>query len=96
MIDPIQPRSPLGLSRRHFLWQSGGGLGAIALAWLMNRDAKGAELEAPALLSKPGVPFRAPHFAPRAKRVVQVFCMGGVSQIDTFDFKPGSSASRAT
>ena len=27
-------------------------------------------------------------FAPRVKRVVQIFCPGGVSHIDTFDFKP--------
>ncbi|HBY59750.1 MAG TPA: DUF1501 domain-containing protein [Solibacterales bacterium] len=30
----------------------------------------------------------APHHAPRAKRVVQIFCPGGVSHIDTFDYKP--------
>jgi hypothetical protein len=28
------------------------------------------------------------HFAPRAKRVIQVFCVGGMSHLDTFDFKP--------
>ena len=27
------------LSRRHFLWKSGGGLGAIALAWMLQRDS---------------------------------------------------------
>ena len=26
------------LSRRDFLWNQGGGLGAVALAWLINRD----------------------------------------------------------
>jgi len=30
----------------------------------------------------------AAHFAPKAKRVVQIFCCGGVSHIDTFDYKP--------
>ncbi len=29
-----------------------------------------------------------PHFAPRAKRVVQIFCTGGMSHLDTFDYKP--------
>jgi len=29
-----------------------------------------------------------PHFAPKAQRVVQIFCCGGVSHLDTFDFKP--------
>ena len=37
MID--QP----ALSRRHFLWQSGGGLGAIALAWMLDREARAGE-----------------------------------------------------
>jgi len=59
------------LSRRHFLWQAGG-LGGVALAWLLNRESRA----------------EAPHFAPKAKRVVMIFCPGGVSQVDTFDYKP--------
>jgi hypothetical protein len=31
---------------------------------------------------------RAPHHAPKAKRVLQIFCPGGVSHLDTFDHKP--------
>jgi len=31
---------------------------------------------------------RKPHFAPKAKRVLTVFCSGAVSHIDTFDHKP--------
>lgn len=30
----------------------------------------------------------APHFSPRAKRVLQVFQVGGMSHLDTFDYKP--------
>lgn len=30
----------------------------------------------------------ATHHAPKAKRVIQIFCPGGMSQIDTFDYKP--------
>lgn len=30
----------------------------------------------------------AAHHAPRAKRVIQIFCPGGMSQVDTFDYKP--------
>jgi hypothetical protein len=67
------------LSRRHFLWQTGGGLGAIALACLLNDEAEAQGRKA--------VPQRT-HFPPRAKRVIQIFCMGGVSHLDTFDFKP--------
>src|SRR5579862_1162378 len=65
------------LSRRHFLWHAGGGLGAIALACLLNDEA------AAQVRKTPG-----PHFPPKAKRVVQIFCMGGVSHLDTFDYKP--------
>ncbi len=31
---------------------------------------------------------KAPHFAPRAKRVIFLFMTGGVSHVDTFDHKP--------
>jgi len=67
-------------SRRHFLWQTGGGLGAIALAWLLQRDARAGERETAS--------DQRPHFTPKAKRVVQIFCAGGVSHVDTFDHKP--------
>src|SRR6056297_1028855 len=29
-----------------------------------------------------------PHHAPQAKRVIQIFCPGGMSQVDTYDYKP--------
>jgi len=32
---------------------------------------------------------RGPHFAPRAKRVIYLHMMGGPSQLDLFDYKPG-------
>src|SRR5262245_48808312 len=31
---------------------------------------------------------KAPHFAPKAKRVIFLFSTGGVSHMDTFDYKP--------
>src|SRR5215471_10853344 len=65
-------------TRREFLWQSGGGLGAIALACLISREARG-ERETGS---------RIPHFKPKAKRVVQLFMSGAASHIDLFDFKP--------
>lgn len=60
------------LSRRELLAHSGGGLGAIALAELLQRE-DGA---------------RRPHHRPTARRVVQLFMSGAASQCDTFDFKP--------
>jgi len=68
-------------SRRHFLWNAGGGLGAIALAWILNRDSLSTA-------DSSGFSAIQPHFAPKAKRVVQVFCAGGVSHLDSFDYKP--------
>ncbi len=67
----------LPVSRREFLWTSGGGLGGIALAALLGE----AHLHAAA---KTGLP----HFKPKAKRVVQLFMAGGASHLDLFDFKP--------
>src|SRR5579859_6795952 len=65
-----------GLKRREFLWQAGGGLGGIALAWLLGQDSALAEGQ------------RLPNFPPKAKRVVQLFMSGAASQVDTFDYKP--------
>ena len=76
------PSDRPALSRRHFLWEAGGGLGGIALAWLLQQDATAADKTA-----SPYAP-RAPHFPAKAKRVVQIFCPGGVSHVDTFDYKP--------
>jgi len=79
-IPPLS--EPPLLSRRHFLWNTAGGLGGIALAWLLHRDSARAAGPAHAPSAK------TPHFTPRAKRVVQIFCCGGVSHLDTFDHKP--------
>jgi hypothetical protein len=69
------------LSRRQLLWHFGGGLGGIALAELLARDGllAGTDQRAPGL----GL-----HHRPKARRVIQLFMNGGVSQMDTFDFKP--------
>ena len=68
------------LTRREFLWRSGGGLGGIALASLLGEHARAD--------STPHSALRAPHFAPKAKRVVQFFMSGAASHIDLFDDKP--------
>lgn len=74
------PMSP-PMSRRSFLWNYGGGLGGIALAFLLGRTDRG--LAAAATPPRPG-----PHHVPRAKRVIQLFMSGAASQVDTFDYKP--------
>ena len=73
------------LSRRAFLWESGGGLGGIALAALC---AQASADEAAKPLSAGQVRRPVQHHAPRAKRVVQLFMAGAASHIDLFDFKP--------
>ena len=74
------------MTRRHFLWEAGGGMSGIALAWLLagesaNRGQAGAGARQRAAAG--GL-----HHAARAKRVVHVFACGGVSHLDTFDWKP--------
>ena len=66
------------LSRRDFLWQSGGGLGGMALTTMWGREP---------LLAK-GVLSGTLHHPPKAKRVIQLFMGGAASHLDTFDFKP--------
>jgi len=74
------------LDRRQFLSASGSALGSIALASLLSRD--GLLAAAPAI--DPARPFaaRPPHFAPKAKNVIMIFCAGAVSQLETWDYKP--------
>src|SRR5258708_23552362 len=76
----------ISFSRRHFLWQSGGGLGGIALAYLLGQDGLLAA-DKPQGKGKPELNGGLHHKA-KAKRVVQMFMSGAASQLDTFDYKP--------
>ena len=69
-------------SRRMFLRDCAGGLGAIALGDLIARDGYAADKRTDPLAPK------APHFAPKAKNVIFLFQEGAPSQIDLFDPKP--------
>jgi hypothetical protein len=66
---------PLDLSRRDFLDWTKRGLGGAALSSLLLRDGFAAQ------------PLP-PHQAPRAKRVIHLCLCGGLSQVDSFDYKP--------
>lgn len=70
------------LSRRQMLARSGMGMGALALQPLIGDLASGDSTGVNPLLPK------SPHFAPKAKRVIHIFCNGGPSHVDTFDPKP--------
>ncbi len=65
------------VDRRTWLQFAGGGFGWMAAQALLQTDA--AEWAPTA--AKPTIP-------PRAKAVIQIFCPGGMSQVDTFDYKP--------
>jgi len=74
------------ISRRHFLLESAGGLGAAALGTFMF-----------ACNSKPTSPLstvldpmapKVPHFTGNAKRVIYLHMAGAPSQLELFDYKP--------
>ena len=67
--------NPAHFSRREMLRSAAAGFGWLAFNGLH------------AATSNPLAP-RAPHFRPRAKRVIFLFMCGGPSQVDTFDYKP--------
>lgn len=73
-------------SRRGFLSDAASALGSIALLDLLAGD----RLLADQTIIDPARPFaaRSPHFPAKAKRVLVIFCAGGVSQLETWDYKP--------
>src|SRR5689334_9322346 len=76
-------------TRRHFFQECGYGLGKIALASLLT-GANPSSVSLFADSPQPDRPFplKKPHFAPKAKAVIQLFMAGAPSQLDLFDYKP--------
>jgi hypothetical protein len=66
-------------SRRDWLRNSFLGLGSIAAADLLSRQG---------LLHAAGGPLQTLHHRPAAKRIIYIFLEGGLSQIDSYDYKP--------
>lgn len=79
----LRLESLANVTRRHFLFESQVGLGAIALASLM-QDGKGARAGEVANPLEP----RPPHFAPKAKNVIYLHMSGSPPHLDMFDYKP--------
>ena len=81
-------------TRREFVWQSGAGFGAAALASILGGDGFFRPAAASDAASRPSgstagpLAPKPPHFAPKAKSVIFLFMYGGPSHIDTFDHKP--------
>lgn len=85
--------SPLGrgsrlLNRRDFLGTSLDGLAAVALTGLLGRDGVmgASSVESGSAGNVRG--SRSSHFPARASRVIEIFCAGALSHVDTFDYKP--------
>jgi hypothetical protein len=72
------------LTRRAFLTQSTTGLGALALAALLNPRLLAANSAANPAKGA----LKTLHFAPKAKRVIYLFQSGAPSHLDLFDPKP--------
>src|SRR5262245_40946738 len=88
--DPMTHRTHCGccadlpgpaVSRRDLLGQFATGLGGAVLAALLTRQSA-ADAIAPEASDPP------PHHPPKAKRAIQIFLQGGLSQVDSFDYKP--------
>ncbi|MBX2843165.1 MAG: DUF1501 domain-containing protein [Flammeovirgaceae bacterium] len=69
-------------NRRAFLSKTSMGIGAAALASIIN-PVKGL-----AKSFASDNPLGKPHFAPKVKRVIYLFQSGGPSQLELFDYKP--------
>ncbi|MCH2184208.1 MAG: DUF1501 domain-containing protein, partial [Mariniblastus sp.] len=70
-------------SRREILQTSALGFGQLALASLLSEHAQARTAGQPGSLAP-----RAARLAPRARRVIFLFMLGGPSHLDTFDPKP--------
>ncbi len=91
---PEHPLSHIGrrlLERREFLELGRTGLAGIALASLLGDGGLLAADRSPLRPAidptRPQSP-RLPHWTPRARRVLMIFCSGALSHVDTFDYKP--------
>src|SRR6185295_18127544 len=91
-MDPVEQHY-LDLTRRRFFGTAaksiGAGLGSMALASLLRaepppRVEPGRHVGAKLIGTSP-----APHFAPKAKRVIYLHMEGAPSQLDLYDYKPG-------
>ena len=84
-IDGIARLMASAETRRTFFARGAQGIGALALASLLNKDARGA---GPAPATSIGALPGLPHFAPKAKRCIYLHLVGAPPQMETFDYKP--------
>lgn len=77
------------LSRRALLGSGARGMGSLALASLLGQIGPFARAAEAATGTNrwPGI-VHPLHFAPKAKRVIWMYMAGGMSHLETFDYKP--------
>jgi hypothetical protein len=81
-------RSFCGRTRREFLWETGCGFGAAALASLLAGDGFFTQRADASSRTVNPLASRPPVRPAKAKSVIFLFMYGGPSHIDTFDYKP--------
>jgi Protein of unknown function (DUF1501) len=79
---------PSSLTRRELLSRAGCGFGVLALADLLAAEAPATTVAGEPSRATQPYAVRAPHHAPRAKRVIFLYMPGGPSHVDLFDPKP--------
>lgn len=86
----IQARAEGILSRRRWFERMATGVSGLALTHLLRQEVGATLLDGMATPSGPRNDFtpRTPHFAPKARSIIQLFMNGGPSQMDLFDPKP--------
>lgn len=77
---------PHRIARRTFIERSGVSLGSMALASMLAQQGLGSDAQAVLNGSRGAV--QPLHFPPRAKRVIWLYMAGGMSHLDTYDYKP--------
>jgi hypothetical protein len=90
MHHPLSHAGRHLLDRRAFLQWGGTGLGGIALTALLDQQrllAGGPPIRPQIDPARPAA-SRPPHFGPKAKNVLVIFCSGALSHVDSFDYKP--------
>lgn len=79
------------LNRRELFGNFSTGLAGLALAALNDSTPVRADDHGPIRpeidAARPHAP-RQPHYTPRAKNVLMIFCSGALSHVDTWDYKP--------
>ncbi|MEO5803046.1 MAG: DUF1501 domain-containing protein [Verrucomicrobiota bacterium] len=84
-MTPLDQQKLL-MTRRQFFGRSATGIGAAALASILNQDLFGAN----SAVRNDAMPLTGfPNFAPKAKRIIYLMQSGAPSHIDLFDYKPG-------